>query len=624
VSLALSGADSVRDRMVSFLTMGICDIAQHCYAIKCRVKSEKSLVEKVSFKRRTKNSGYAASDATDIIGLRLLVLHHGDLLATCRRLVDFLRFGLQNYTGLFSGSNLDNCIREVVVYDTGQNEHIYKSIYEYFMSLALYELPDGSPKVRSAHSTREQPYSSVHLVCNAIAPEARLQRRIPVEIQIRTVLEDAWAEVDHDRRYKGLSYDGAKHGEPIKALQSAVEGQLANLKSTLDSSSQTIDEIVKNFSRLEDIALGSKKFVPSYIASGANRFTVSRKMDRHAPKAVREKIQLLDAKLLEISGRIGADTNQAKRRSNLSRLEHICHQLEALQEEYRAHPKYERDFDFYFWVRMEIAYCTLWQARLTKSLRLREDYAQQTLAVYNELEESGKFSDSVWLKYRTAMAFLTLNMLDRSTSKFQEAVRLLSKDKRIPKSDAIRCIVPRQYGYALWLNRIEKWNTSTKSVDSLPYLGTSHAEFVKDAVHYTLQALHELKKMSLSESERKVEFSRTMNNLVCYAWELRDLGESVDLLKTDSFKQDLESFYAIVAEEDLYSNQLLYADTHLKLADLLRKPETVKKLTRLVQKLIAKGPDLTIDIKTLDYTQYCLNRIRQRQRLMGGSYETAS
>jgi hypothetical protein len=131
-ALALVGADSVRDRIVSFLSMGICDLSQSCYAIKCRVKAERSLISKVIHKRKTRPD-YRPDSTTDIIGLRLLVLHHGDIITACRRFVDFLRFGLQSSAGLFAGQNLDSCIKEVIVYDSGQNNYVYQTIYEYFI-----------------------------------------------------------------------------------------------------------------------------------------------------------------------------------------------------------------------------------------------------------------------------------------------------------------------------------------------------------------------------------------------------------------------------------------------------------------------------------------------------------
>src|SRR5258707_112961 len=112
---ALSGADYVRDKLLSTLTMGAFDFSRRLYAIKCRVKSKSKLVEKVR-KRREEKPHYQASHVTDIVGLRMICLFSMDLPKTVSDFLDYISFMQDPRLGLFRGDKLVDAIAEAIVY----------------------------------------------------------------------------------------------------------------------------------------------------------------------------------------------------------------------------------------------------------------------------------------------------------------------------------------------------------------------------------------------------------------------------------------------------------------------------------------------------------------------------
>lgn len=87
-------------------------------------------------------------------------------------------------------------------------------------------------------------YLSVHYIVslkeNKIDDSNARFRDLKCEIQIRTVLEDAWAQIFHDRQYKGASTEGGS--VELKRRTNLISGSLELLD-------QDIDILVKEYDR---------------------------------------------------------------------------------------------------------------------------------------------------------------------------------------------------------------------------------------------------------------------------------------------------------------------------------------------------------------------------------------
>lgn len=92
-------------------------------------------------------------------------------------------------------------------------------------------------------------YRSVHLICDLgkrreALPEFTDYAGLVFEVQVRTVLQHAWAEIEHDRKYK---FSGVLP-EDMQRRLNLVAGQLEFADRELDSLATSIDAYGKDIS----------------------------------------------------------------------------------------------------------------------------------------------------------------------------------------------------------------------------------------------------------------------------------------------------------------------------------------------------------------------------------------
>ena len=109
---------------------------------------------------------------------------------------------------------------------------------------------------RSVLALREFGYRSVHLVGRIRGDHLALQYRpiaqLRVEIQIRSVLEHAWAEIEHEVVYKA----GIDLPEDIRRRFSAIAGTLELLESEFDALRRSRAELIDHHKVRFDEGLG--------------------------------------------------------------------------------------------------------------------------------------------------------------------------------------------------------------------------------------------------------------------------------------------------------------------------------------------------------------------------------
>jgi putative GTP pyrophosphokinase len=104
-------------------------------------------------------------------------------------------------------------------------------------------------------------YRSLHYVCR-LAPDAHAQHEIRYEIQVRTLLEHAWAEIEHDLGYKSRDSVPAAARRRLNRLAGlleladqefvAIRRELAEYATTLPARIASADEVA-----LDRLSLGS-------------------------------------------------------------------------------------------------------------------------------------------------------------------------------------------------------------------------------------------------------------------------------------------------------------------------------------------------------------------------------
>jgi len=204
------------------------------YAYTSRVKSEGALHEKIIRKRTVEgNADYSVDSVTDIIGMRVITLFGEEMNGILDDFCQVIRGELDVRPNPFDKATVD----EAIIYVSealNASGHRYERLRN-----TLNDAFDIEPEIH-----QRQDYSSIHLVCrinvdDSMATGSHIS--VPVEIQIRSVFEDAWAQMDHRLRY-GLSRQ--KNEGVRRNVSVGAENHLKILKKLLDAVGEYSDQIM--------------------------------------------------------------------------------------------------------------------------------------------------------------------------------------------------------------------------------------------------------------------------------------------------------------------------------------------------------------------------------------------
>lgn len=198
-------------------------VAASCYAYKYRAKDTTGLLEKVQ-RKRSEKPNYDLTSITDVIGIRLVTLFKGDMTTLFEKLLACIKTN--------SDDNPFVCAdpEEIIVY---KGTSALNDFADSFTRIAQ----EANVSVDVQHINSTAGYSSVHVICRAqhkpteiCTPRLPVSYRFPVEIQIRTVFEDAWGEIDHKHGYihrtgksSALTPQGGSVRAHLKVLKDFVD-----------------------------------------------------------------------------------------------------------------------------------------------------------------------------------------------------------------------------------------------------------------------------------------------------------------------------------------------------------------------------------------------------------------
>lgn len=191
---ALRGAQYAKDSFIKILNMGSPSISDLAYAVKARIKDDHKIIEKVSKKRKDDKPLYRVNDIRDIVGIRIVTLYRLDALNIIPLLIDRIKSaaGVEESSVLLSDP-----VEEIKIYSVnpeGDAQKLAGRIASVFNDRGYGE------KTKIERSP--QNYSSTHIVVWARGLWSGKFLQIPIEIQIRTALEDVWSEIEHKLKYK--------------------------------------------------------------------------------------------------------------------------------------------------------------------------------------------------------------------------------------------------------------------------------------------------------------------------------------------------------------------------------------------------------------------------------------
>jgi ppGpp synthetase/RelA/SpoT-type nucleotidyltranferase len=584
VMQALSGADFVREQLLNALAMGPQSLfrSEHIYAIKCRIKSTDSLKKKV-IDRRKNNKHYAAANATDIIGLRILTLLSERLPDIVEEFLDFVRFGQHPNIGLFCGAALDDTLHEAIVYASPQSTPIYRSVYENLSLKNFRPKSDGTARV--TFSSRAD-YSSIHFVCHTNSYFAHTVKQIPIEVQIRTAFEDVWAEVEHPRRYKAKEMREEHQSNVFAtAIVDSIDDRLSGLKQFLDSCSGVADGINRDFH-----ALTSNP--PVLVISSNNRLSNREQYAQSAPQAIKETVDTLEKTLTSFYNTILPEGRQAdgfsieKFGESFEKMKNACC---AAEKQYKdmAVGTFTKDKKFDYFIKMEQALLLYWKARAIKqsktvSSEVFEESISSALQLYYEIYDKSYYQNDSVLEYRIAACLLLWDQVELALQKYKKANAVLADDKTLPSNSEYRATIPGQYAFVLWM-QFDNMRNKAVDIEKSP-LRKQAAEIVAEAYKLT-DAAYKTMKRSHSEVFQNAPDVETgyVNNILSYLTEYAILATrdvAVQELNPDLI--EVRAAYELLKARQRNVGDL---DTCAGAAEFLGDPEALGHATRLKQEL---------------------------------------
>jgi ppGpp synthetase/RelA/SpoT-type nucleotidyltranferase len=187
------GTESVRDHLLKTLEIGSPSVRELAYAVKARIKDDFKIVQKVE-KKRIERPDYKVRDLRDIVGLRIVTLYRLDVLHILPIFLERVRENSgKDETKLF----LEDPLEEIKIYSVnpnGDTQKLARRVESIFRDLGYANKCDIEQKTEN--------YTSIHMVLWARTKWNKVYLEIPIEVQLRTALEDVWSEMDHQLKYK--------------------------------------------------------------------------------------------------------------------------------------------------------------------------------------------------------------------------------------------------------------------------------------------------------------------------------------------------------------------------------------------------------------------------------------
>lgn len=537
------------------------------YLNKVRLKDIDRIVEKIVDRRTSEedpNPSYALENVTDVIGIRFIALYRNEM----DRLIEDVMRLLTGSSKVSPNPMRAKRICEAKVYSTkpteaGENQILKGLIEAEFADARKHEA--GLQKELDVEIIGRKDYSSVHLV--AELDLSSCGRAVFVEIQVRSILEDVWATIDHDLRY---SRDRSKNGY---GRDEGVESNpyLQNLKSFFDAASDYADLI-----KVEIDTRTKSKPNSMQPIDGSYEFQVSARELGLDSELERLIVELLIEKE-EIDKRRQDSRRAGPQKRSDALLGSLYNGYKDLADKFKIlgdqsirqggliGPDFEKDepalFALYS-IRMEEAYCRACvfnsQRQMQSAQRIYEylgDLVSDSPVVLLRLAESyaknGRWDEAIEAYSNARTMFF--ESLTESTEK--RNWRLTDKQLYYFKSN-----LPRLMGFAYWSKTLDAEASKEEKVENLV-----------TALSITNEGLQEI-----SDSADRIRY---INNIVYYYSELKELdpeNETLGVVWFDAIKDQFRDLVAAADGSGLHAFQI--KDTIVKYGRFFGFQEDAKRL----------------------------------------------
>ncbi len=209
------------------------DLMSFAYARTSRIKSPERIFKKILLRRNKQGEpDFALRDVRDVVGIRIICLFREDIIRALDIMCDLVAGNLSVAPNPFERS----AIEEATVYSSESPGDVSQIAVR---ARSKIEEKLHGLTTKACEIVTRQDYSSVHIVTKARATESNSdQHLVPIEIQIRSIFEDAWAQIDHKLRYSVTREQNTEARVDVKAQS---ELHLKVLKHFLDACASHAD-----------------------------------------------------------------------------------------------------------------------------------------------------------------------------------------------------------------------------------------------------------------------------------------------------------------------------------------------------------------------------------------------
>lgn len=535
-SLALNGSDYVRDKLLALTSIGPRSLYEQVYAIKVRVKSLESLAGKVALKRIEGRKDYSARNVTDIVGMRLLCLYAEDLPRATKSLISFLRFCQYPEIKLIEGESLDDGIHEIRIYKSANTSRIYDTIFRDCLKLNLQEKNEKGEKKISLIEAKsgESTYSSIHFVIFCLSHSSGEPKRVPLEVQVRTVFEDTWGEIDHSLKYKGALPQNGKIPPRIVPFHDQNKKLLEQLKTFLEESGNLAESIRGGYQAIFDQLSRSKKFDGEpFVLTDAYRSApsqIDKKTRDSIPPEVSKELDDLLVEIDVIRNQIDQPLLSVRdAKVSLQLMEELQHRFETFRETIganRSAPPPEL-VGIYYIIGMEIGILCIWRSKVSRHFSINPldadiDLLKSAQNEYITLEQINHLRADPVLNFRLGLIMHEIGLPEHSDFFLYRAFDNLGEDESI-STTIMPSVIANFLSFSIWLKRARLHLLAISSGD--PRINSSDQRaIVAEAFFYCLVSLRTIPLNTFDPTASNRMRLNVSNNTICYLWELRDLS----------------------------------------------------------------------------------------------------
>ncbi|MBY0256339.1 hypothetical protein [Methylobacterium sp.] len=573
----LRGTTELRNRLLLEMSTGTPSISELAYAVKVRIKEDYKIVEKVKSKR-VKTPDYCVKKLRDVLGLRIVTLYRLDALTIIPALLDKIRSSNLDPHALF----VPNSLEEVKIYSTnprGDAQGLVSRIQEIFSARGLKD----KVKIEDTPSN----YTSIHMVTWCRGKYRSGYRTIPVEIQVRTALEDVWSEIDHSLKYKREetnrkgSLDSFDEGRLLSSLS-----HLNVMKTLVDGIAQYADQIKIQLDEVDDFRLRS-----SNSKQAENSLSLLDAVE-DIPPGLKSSLSAAVDLANEVISLRSSGLSQSDRRVALRR---ALSAFDALRVDLQLTSGLGDDAakTISYIVEAERALILF---EIGNGLEGGTTILAQASKAYVDLQS--RFPDKVILKYRHAKVLDAMGDRDTAIALLHSAIPQIDDDRSLPPGHWLRFAARRVLGVLLW-ERGDAFRRSARNSAAADEMGRGLLFIFLEAYRIT----HEVYTMIQSlepphDAAAQPERAKTANNLLWFALEYLDEGGSPQHLDP-GFNPDLIDRYLAEMQAGQLGDQedQRVLDTARRAYEHLQAPEKARAAaTKLLERHRAEGSERPMQV----------------------------